>query len=227
MKTEQREAARELRRQGRSVNEIVRELGVAKSSVSMWVRDVELTAEQQHELYNRRGPRYRAQANGSKAVATKYREMRREYQEEGRAKAREMDPLHIAGCMLYWAEGRKTRNSLTFVNSDANMLVFYLRFLRHSLGITNNQIIIRLNYYIGNGLSSEEIENYWLTLLKLPRNCLAKVHAVNNQPISSNQRGRKLLHGTCEVAVHNTQIVQQIMGAIQEYSGIDNPEWLD
>lgn len=60
MKTEQREAARELRRQGRSVNEIVRELGVAKSSVSLWVRDVELTAEQQHELHNRRGPRYRA-----------------------------------------------------------------------------------------------------------------------------------------------------------------------
>lgn len=149
------------------------------------MRDVELTAEQQHELHNRRGPRYRAQANGSKAVAAKYRELRREYQEEGRAKAREMDPLHIAGCMLYWAEGKKCRNTLAFTNSDPNMLQFYVnQFLRQSLGLLNHEITLYLNCYLGNGLSQEEIEEFWLKRLNLPRSCLRTV-IMNAQPAVS------------------------------------------
>jgi|FLYN01.1.fsa_nt_gi transposase len=43
MKKEEREKARELRRAGHSVKEICRMLGVAKSSVSAWVRDFEET----------------------------------------------------------------------------------------------------------------------------------------------------------------------------------------
>jgi hypothetical protein len=74
-------------------------------------------------------PGYPGQHKGSRAVAAKYRELRRQYQEEGRAKAREGDPLRLAGCMLYWAEGRKHKNALALINSDPDMLMFYLRFL--------------------------------------------------------------------------------------------------
>jgi len=35
-----------------------------------------------------------------------------------------------------------------------------------------------------------------------------------------------LLYGTCEIAIHETRLVQQVFGAIQEYTGIDKPEWL-
>jgi transposase len=46
MKTDERRRARELRAQGWSIKEIERSLGVSRSSVSSWVRDVELTVEQ-------------------------------------------------------------------------------------------------------------------------------------------------------------------------------------
>ena len=36
-----------------------------------------------------------------------------------------------------------------------------------------------------------------------------------------------LLYGTGRVTVHPTFIVQSIYGAIEEYAGIDRPEWLD
>ncbi|MBZ0302159.1 MAG: Hin recombinase [Anaerolineae bacterium] len=226
MKPEQREAARRLRQQGWSVNEIMRELGVSKSSVSLWVRDIPLTAEQERALHDRHGPRYHAQANGSKAVAAKYREQRSAYQAEGRAQAREMDPLHIAGCMLYWAEGKKRRNTLAFTNSDPGMIQFYVdRFLRECLHIPDEAITIYLNCYLGNDLTQNDIENYWLTLLGLPRSCLRTV-VVNAQPSSSSQRGRKLKYGICEVDINQTRYVQHVYGAIQEYSGIDYPEWL-
>lgn len=52
-KTEMQYRAIELRKQGKSYNEIVEELGVSKSSVSYWVRDVELTEEQQQKLYGK------------------------------------------------------------------------------------------------------------------------------------------------------------------------------
>ncbi|MAS33200.1 MAG: hypothetical protein CL610_04285 [Anaerolineaceae bacterium] len=227
MKPEKREAARRLRREGQSINEIVHALGVSKSSVSLWVRDVELTPQQQRALYDRRGPRYEAQTNGSKAVAAKYRALRLAYQEEGRAKAREMDPLHMAGCMLYWAEGKKRRNTLAFTNSDASMICFYVnKFLRQCLQVDNERITIYLNYYLGNGLSQEEVEYYWLSLLQLPRSSLRSI-VVNAQPSSSEQKGRKLIYGVCEVDVNDTKLTQHVYGAIQEYSGIDNPEWLD
>ncbi len=224
MKTEEREKARELRRAGHSVKEICRLLGVAKSSVSVWVRDIELTEEQKAEL-KRRHRFHTAQLNGGHTNAAKYRELRRQYQEEGRAKAREQEPLHIAGCMLYWAEGRKAKNSLALANSDGALLSFYISFLRNSLLVEDFQIALRITCYLGNGISREEIEGYWLHLLNLPRSCLRKT-TVNVRPSSSQQKGRKLNYGVCEIAVHSTRTVQHVLGAIQAYAGIDKPEWL-
>ncbi|MBC7810648.1 MAG: hypothetical protein H7175_05845 [Burkholderiales bacterium] len=168
---------------------------------------------------------YQGQHNGSRANILKFREIRRQYQEDGRTKARENDPLHVAGCMLYWGEGSKQKNHLELANSDADMLTFFLKFLQLSLLVPKNEIVVRVNCYDNNGLSVDEIENYWLGVLDLPRECLAKT-LVNRQPISSQQRGRKLLYGMCHIRVYSSRLVQHIYGAIQEYTGIDKPEWL-
>src|SRR5262245_53886102 len=51
MKTAEREMARRIRREeGASINEIARRTGAAKSSISRWVRDIELTKEQHESL---------------------------------------------------------------------------------------------------------------------------------------------------------------------------------
>lgn len=52
-KIKEREQARNLRSQGRSLNEIVRHVKVAKSSVSTWVRDIALNSEQKERLWSR------------------------------------------------------------------------------------------------------------------------------------------------------------------------------
>lgn len=226
MKKEQREEARRLRReQGCSVKEICTLLGVAKSSVSVWVRDIELTDEQRTALEKRHSG-YAGQHMGSQANIHKFRELRRQYQEEGRAKAREKDPLHVAGCMLYWGEGGKSKNRLRLANSDFDLMKFYIRFLKECLYVTEEQIVIRIICYLGNGLTLEEIENHWLNTLNLSRGCLGK-STVNVQPSSSQQKGRKLNYGVCHIEVRNgTRLLQHVYGAIQEYAGIEKPEWL-
>jgi transposase len=53
MKTAERLKARRLRRAGHSLREIERRLDVSRSSVSLWVRDIQLADEQIAELARR------------------------------------------------------------------------------------------------------------------------------------------------------------------------------
>jgi hypothetical protein len=74
-------------------------------------------------------------------------------------------------------------------------------------------------------VTQKEIEDYWLLLLGLNRNCLRKT-LINLKPSSSQQKGRKLKYGMCKVSVYKVRHVQHILGAIQEYATIEKLEWL-
>src|SRR3989338_8142703 len=50
MKLVEKEKARVLRKKGYSINQIVKEAGLTKSSVSLWVRDIVLTKVQKNKL---------------------------------------------------------------------------------------------------------------------------------------------------------------------------------
>jgi hypothetical protein len=226
------ERARELRRElGLPMKQIAALLGVSVSSVSLWTREIELTPEQRHRntAGNPHAPQNpRAIAARARTWAARNRQRRREYQEEGRLKAREGDPLHIAGCMLYWAEGYKNKNTLMFANSDPHMLTLFARFLRISLNVSPEQMTLRLNVYTGNGLSVTEIEDHWLRRLELPRGSL-RGHTINHTPTSSSgKKKNRLPYGVAQLRVlRSTRYVQHILGAIQEYGAFSEPRWLD
>lgn len=224
-KTLKRIEARQLRQEGWSVKRIADYLGIAKGSVSTWCRDIVLTEEQKEAMYEREEVK-EAQLRGSQTNKVMHREKRLGYQAEGRAKAREGDALHLAGCMLYWAEGKKSRVDIGFVNSDADMIILFMRFLRESLHVADENIRARFNCYLNENLTADEVERYWLDLLGLKSTNLTKSR-FNAQPISSQQKGRKLMYGVCEVSVSSVRHVQHVYGAIQEYAKIERPEWLD
>ena len=71
------------------------------------------------------------------------------YQARGRETARGGDLLHLAGCMLDWAEGSKGRNQLRFSNSDPEMIRFFVRFLQECLGVKPDQIRITTQHIFG------------------------------------------------------------------------------
>lgn len=221
--------ARELRAEGMSYKRIAREVSASPSSAFHWTKDIELTPEQMHHnLYGPRGPR------NSKLVAAhgkwwrEYnRDKRRAFQEAGRLGARRRDPLHLTGCMLYWAEGSKNRNVCKLANSDPRMLRTFRRFLSEAMGVPDERMVLGLNLYLGNGLTVTDIENHWMEILELPRTAFRK-HVVDHFPTSSSGRRRnKLPYGVCSLEVGSTELVQHIFGAIQEYGGFDEPRWLD
>jgi hypothetical protein len=229
-KPEERAIARELRDAGEPYKRIAARLGVSVNSADRWTRDIELTHEQKKR--NQKGPRGPQNplhvARRAEAWRRLHRVRRRSYQEQGRRRARQRDPLHMAGCMLYWAEGSKQRNTLTFANSDVEMVRFFVLFLKVGLGVQPDHCRVRLNVYTNNGLPLKEIERHWLRALELPRSCI-RGHSLNHYPTStSGKRQRKLPYGVCSLTVaRSTHLVQHIYGAIQEYAGFEEPRWLD
>jgi hypothetical protein len=225
MKAAEREEARRLRTGGLTMQVIAKRLAVAVSSVSRWTRDIELTREQQEAL-RRSNPILDAQRIGREAMRRSARAERVKAQEHGRAFAQRRDPLHVAGCMLFWAEGSKRRDAVVFTNSDVNMLAHFLTFLRSCYRVPDEKVRLALNCHLGNGLALEDIEDWWLTRLDLPRTCL-RAHTLNRVSKASLGKRRTLPYGTARIVVCSTFIAQSIYGAIQEYAGIGRPEFLD
>lgn len=133
-----------MRVDGRSIREIAI-LGVSKGSVSLWVRDIDLTQQQQGDLLAAAAERRKA---GNRAWRQQRLATRRSFQSNGAQVAvGEAFSLHLAGCMLYWAEGAKDRNQLSFANSDPTMVTLFVRFLRECFDVPNERIRLRCAYY--------------------------------------------------------------------------------
>ena len=108
-KDDLRVRARELRAQGMDYEEITAALGVAKSSVSLWVRDLPVPARLSYEECRKRS------AEGGR----RYWAAERLVREAQRAAAREAAAAQIgdltnrevliAGAITYWCEGAKSK----------------------------------------------------------------------------------------------------------------------
>jgi transcriptional regulator with XRE-family HTH domain len=224
VKTKERRRARELRAQGCSVKEIERRLGVSRASVSLWVRDIVLSEEQRRVLAEHvtKGQLQAAIDNAARA-----RRVRESYQEHGRRLCGERDSSYAAGCMLYWAEGSKSRNSLVLSNSDPELVACFADFLRDHFGVPDDRFAVTCNLFADHLDRQHEIEEFWLRKLDLPQSCLRKSIVNRYSKYSAKKRTNKLPYGTCRLAVHSTRIVQTIYGSIQEYGGFERPAWLD
>jgi hypothetical protein len=157
-KDDLRERARELRTQGLSYNEIVAELGVAKSSVSLWVRDIPCPERFAYVHSERRLEGLR-----------KFNEARvAGYAAETEAAAAEIGELsdreiRIAGAIAYWCEGTKSKpyrraNRVVFVNSDPGLIRFFLRFLK-AADVDQDDLILRV--FIHENADLEAAQRFW------------------------------------------------------------------
>src|SRR5579859_21520 len=133
-KDDLRARARELRTLGMDYDAIAAALGVAKSSVSLWVRDLpipaglslagrmERSAESTRRYWALERPAREAQRAATRRAAAT---------ELGHLTKRE---LLIAGAIAYWCEGSKSKpyrrtNRVNFINSDPSLICLFLQFL--------------------------------------------------------------------------------------------------
>ena len=143
--------ARELRAQGLDYEEIAGALGVSKSSVSLWVRDMPLAERLSYEECRKRA------AEGAQRYWAAERPLREARREAVRAAAAaEIGPLTkqeilIAGAIAYWCEGAKSKvrrrqDRVVFVNSDPALIRFFLRFL-DMVGVGREDLTYRVHIH--------------------------------------------------------------------------------
>jgi len=202
------------------VKQIASLLGVSQSSVSLWVRDIRLTDQQRMRLIER------ARSSRNRSRSAHFRSRRLADQNEGRILARQGDAMHVAGCMLYWAEGSKSRNTVQFVNSDPAVVRCFVEFLRTHFAVSDDAFRLDCNLFADHVERQREIEQFWLNTLDLPTSCLRKSTVNVYSKYSQKKRQNKLPYGTVRLCVHSTRVVQSIYGSIQEYGGFERPEWL-
>ena len=130
-KDEVRARARELRGRGMDYEEIASRLGVSKSSVSLWVRDLPTPGRLTYEECRKR----------SVAGTRRYWEAERPARDAARAAVRDAAAAEIGqlsereilliGAIAYWCEGAKSKpyrraEQVNFINSDAGLIRMFL-----------------------------------------------------------------------------------------------------
>lgn len=197
-KDDLRAAARDLRRAGRTYDEIVAELGVSKSSVSLWVRDLPKPTKSPEEMHRMREARwapYREERDRrtaeTKAAAT---------QEIGTLTNRE---LFLLGVGLYWAEGSKSKpyrrsERVIFINSDPDMIRVYLAWLR-LLGVEDTYL--RFTVTIHESADVADAERYWADLVGIEASALGKTTLKKHNPKTVRKNVGEEYHGCLTVRV--------------------------
>ena len=140
MKITEKEKARKLRKQGKSINQIVAEAGLSKASVSEWVRDIVLTKSQKDKISKR----------GRSIESIEKRRISRLKNEQNKRqiiinKAKKdiikisLKELKLIGIMLYWGEGGKTGRVVRLANSDPEIIKIMMRFFREICNVPENK----------------------------------------------------------------------------------------
>jgi transposase len=159
-----RTQARELRARGLDYEEIAASLGVAKSSVSLWVRDLPVPPRLSYEERRKRaaaGAREYWAAERAARAASRNAECAAAATEIGTLTDRE---ILIAGAIAYWCEGCKNKphrrdDRVVFINSDPGLISFFLKFLQ-TAGVSREDLVLRV--YIHESAEVQAAERFWL-----------------------------------------------------------------
>lgn len=208
--------------EGLSYNEISSRLGgVSKSTLSGWLSKIILNKNSQERLNARNAiNNNEARRKAGKTKIELWRKKRILQQQTGRGEAGNFN-LHLAGCMLYWAEGYKNKNTIGLTNTDFEMLLLFLKFLRTYYNVKDEDIRILCHSHVLSEQSLSDVEKYWIDKLKLPQKCLIKGSVEKRIP---KKKRVKYENGICTIRVNNTEIAQRIYGSIKEYIGINDEE---
>jgi transcriptional regulator with XRE-family HTH domain len=197
--------ARDLRADAWTLQEIAAELGVSKSSVSLWVRDVAFT------------PRPRRNANyGSRDRPPNKLQRRKaaeieELLEAGRRRVGQMTDkeLLLVGAALYAGEGSKTGGEVRFANCDPRMIVLFLVWLRRFFDVDESKLRIRL--YLHDGLDLDAANEFWSQITGIP---VSQYRAPYRAVADPSIRRSKHPMGCPSVCLGGVRVHREVMGLV-------------
>ncbi|MBM3257871.1 MAG: hypothetical protein FJZ05_01470 [Candidatus Nealsonbacteria bacterium] len=202
--------AKKLRQKGLSYGEIRKELNIAKSTLSLWLKTIPLTPKQKKRLYTKnililsRGPQ-----------SQKERRIREITEIVSSAEKEISLPLcpetfRLIGAFLYWAEGSKT-SRFEITNSDPNLILFVVRWFKKIFLVPAKNLKANLNIYPQQ--NEIEIKNFWSQLTGIPLENFGKSFV---KPLSKGYKKNNLYYGTIKIRVpKGTDMRHRVFGWIK------------
>lgn len=207
-KTEQIEA-KKLRNLGYSIVYISTQLNVAKSSVSLWVRDIVLPDDTKTILKNNSHSSQTVEKRRTSRLANEMIK-RNIIIDNAKDSVRKISAkeLWLIGVMLYWAEGGKTQRMVRFSNGDPEMIRIMMSFFRNVCLVPESKF--RGYIHIHQHLDAALAEDYWCEVSSIPKNQFFKTY---NKPNKSSQNKKDSLpNGVFDIYVMDTKLFYKING---------------
>ncbi len=207
--------AQELRKKGKSYNEIKDLLHIPKSTISDWCKDIVLTEQQQNRLY---GNKKSGGIKGSYIASQNKRNRRifitNELFQEGKSLVSHCskDDLFFAGLAFYASEGTKIDKGCCFSNSDPKIIRFMVEWFITYWKIPMDKF--HGSVWLHEGLSESEAIKYWSRITKIPSRQFYKTYIEKNKPDSKKIRKNIHKYGVFSFYIHDVYLLRKIMGGI-------------
>ena len=206
-----------LRQQGSSIREIEIRLRIARSTLSYWFRDIELST-QQHEQLLKKWKSALVSAREKAAVWHSEQKKKRILLAENQARetmARldsNSHTLELALAILYLGEGGKSPKGLVLGNSNVDILKFFVATLKTLYKVGGEKL--RCELHLRADQNPKKEIGYWSKELKIPKKRFQRSY------LDKRTSGKKTFpsyHGVCVVAYDNLAIQRKLMYLYQLY----------
>ena len=201
-----------LRKQGLSIGSIESKLGIPRSTLSGWFRNIKLTHKQKNQLLeNWRNALITAR---QKAVIWHNTQKTRRLEEAKIAANNTLQGinlqnnaiLELALAMLYLGEGAKKTLETALGSSDPNILKFFLSVLKNVYKLDSKKI--RCELYLRADQNPQEIKQFWAKELKLP---LQNFKYVNLDRRTQGSKTFTHYKGVCQLRCGNVAIQRKLL----------------
>lgn len=211
--------AQELRKSGLSVGVIQKKLKVSRSSVSLWIRGIRLTKNQLERLYlNKKTGGLKGSIIAAMNKIRKREKITKKIMGDARKEIGKLSKKDkfFTGIAMYFAEGNKKGNSVSFSNSDPRAIKFMANWLRQYCDVQEEKF--RCSLYLHDNLNEKRAKRFWSFLTDIPLSQFTKSYLVKN----NLKRFRKTKHesGVLRITVSNVNLHRKIIGWISGVFGI-------
>jgi transposase-like protein len=212
MKLLEKTEAIKMRNQGISIGEIARTIGVSKSSVSLWVREIKLSKSQLKQLnINGHSVESIDKRRISRLSSTKKRHNQLFADAYLEASDLFVNPLWNVGISLYWGEGGKTKNLVRIANSDPAVITVMMNFFRSVCHVPEDKFRAHVHTFMHANV--DQTIAYWSQITGIQKSQFFKTYQKNSA--ASLHKRETLPNGTVQIYVLDTSLFFRIMGWIE------------
>ncbi len=220
-----KEKAIAMRKEGKVYGEILAVIPVAKSTLSLWLREVGLSIPQKQHITKLRKQAQQKGARVRHEMAVEKRDGIYDISRDqiGGLSDRE---VWLLATMAYWAEGGKEKvhsagRGVDFANMDPRMARVLIYWLIYIQKIPQSNIKFEIYIHENNKKKVKIVQDYWSKELCVPVSDLQKVRYKTHKINTNRKNTGDLYYGLIRVkVVASSTLVRQLEGWAQDIDGV-------